>query len=108
MRIDRLRELRERKGLSLDALAEMLGSSGAKDIWRYETGKTEPGGEKVRQLALALETSADYLLGLTDDPEPYAYDDVDLDHLTTRERRAISAWRRGERLEAIRVIAEEQ
>ncbi|MCL4248315.1 MAG: helix-turn-helix domain-containing protein [Anaerolineae bacterium] len=106
MRNDRLRELRKGKGLSQEALAEQLGLSGAKEIWRYENGETEPLGEKVRLLAMALETSADYLLGLTDDPEPYAHEDMRADELSTRERRVISALRRGEKLEAIRVIAE--
>ena len=44
----------------------------AKTISRIEQGQCRVLAGTVARLALALETSADYLLGLTDDPAPAA------------------------------------
>lgn len=41
------------------------------DYSKIETGKRNMTFEQCRRIALALETSMDYLAGLTDDPNPY-------------------------------------
>lgn len=38
-------------------------------ISRYELGKNEPTAEVIKNIATALETTSDYLLGLTDYPD---------------------------------------
>jgi len=96
----RLRKLREKLGLTQDELAEKIGVNSLQ-INRYEHDKNEPSGELVARMAKALYTSADYLLGLTDDPAPAG---LNKGELTARERAAIAAWRRGEPYEAVKVI----
>ena len=98
MRSDRLARIREQRGLSQAELAEMV-SLNSQQIYRYENGRTEPDGEIVARIAVALGVSSDYLLGLTDYETPY----IDAD-LTESERLALDAWRRGEKYEAIKVI----
>jgi len=67
---DRLRALRHTKGVSADRLAMMTGIT-ARHIFRVERGtQSLLWGITVGKLALALGTSADYLLNLTDDPAP--------------------------------------
>lgn len=39
---------------------------------RYERGEREPSASSVASLARFFRVSADYLLGLTDEPRPYA------------------------------------
>lgn len=102
MRGDRLARLREDRGISQVELALELGI-GQQQIWRYENGKTEPDGEMVARIAIYLNVSTDYLLGITDYPHPYIEGE-----LTPKEREAVAAWRRGERFEAIKVIVSDE
>lgn len=41
------------------------------DYSKIETGKRNMSFEQCKHIALALDTSMDYLVGLTDDPTPY-------------------------------------
>ncbi|GHU37330.1 hypothetical protein FACS1894105_09230 [Clostridia bacterium] len=52
------------------ALAKLTGIP-PNDISRYHTGWKYPDAEQLAKIAVALGVSADYLLGLTDDPEPH-------------------------------------
>jgi transcriptional regulator with XRE-family HTH domain len=59
---ERVRELRQKKGLTLEALAERVGS-GKSYMWEIENKDvTRPSAEKLHQIAKALDTTADYLL----------------------------------------------
>lgn len=49
----RLREARERSGISVRALAKAIGSTPA-SIWAWEAGKYFPGIDVVEKLATAL------------------------------------------------------
>lgn len=97
MRGDRVRERRELLRLSQSELAQRVGT-GQKRISAWERGESGATDDMIIGLARAMETSADWLLGLTDDPTPRPND------LSERERRVISAWRQGNREEAARVI----
>lgn len=99
---ERLRYLRIKKGYSQETLADMV-NIGNKQIWRYENQETEPDGITVARIAKALDTSTDYLLGLTDDPSPAGTGS----ELSKRERVVIDAWRRGDVVAAIRGIVED-
>lgn len=68
----RIRERREALQLSQLALAYKIGSTPTQ-IFRYEKGTNDPTGRILAALAIALNTSTDYLLGLTDDPAPRQY-----------------------------------
>lgn len=99
MRRERLRELRGKMGLSQEALARQI-DIGNLQIWRYENGDNEPSSEILSRLAKALDTSADYLLGLTDDPLPFSVRDI----LSPDEQAVIEALRQGDKFQAIRII----
>lgn len=101
LRGDRLKDLRQSKGYTHEELAEILDLS-QKQIWRYEAGKTDPSGEIVSRIAEVFNVSSDYLLGVTDDPNPY----LRVDNLSPKERQVLAAMRRGEVVEAIRVLVE--
>jgi transcriptional regulator with XRE-family HTH domain len=103
MRGDRLRQLREKSGYTQSELAEIL-KMGSRQVWRYENGATEPDGTTIAIIAKTLNVSADYLLGLSDDPVPH----LRIDNMTEDERRVVAAMRAGEKLEAIRVIANDE
>lgn len=66
----RLRERRKVMGYS-QVKMQMLTGIDQSDYSKLETGKRYMTFEQCRKLALVLETSMDYLAGLTDDPTPY-------------------------------------
>lgn len=99
MRGDRLRQFRELRGFSQDDLALRTGIS-KKDIWRYETGKSSPGSNSLTALAQVLEVSADYLLGLVDDPSALLTEQ----DLSPMERKLLTAVRSGLIYEALEVV----
>ena len=68
--MSRLRDLRKARGYS-QVKMQMLTGIDQSDYSKIETGKRNMTFEQCRRIALALETSMDYLAGLTDDPTPY-------------------------------------
>lgn len=102
MRGDRLRALREAMNLTQEELALEVESS-EPQIWRYENKNSPPRSDVLARLARYFHVSADYLLGLTDNPA------VKVDqNLNPQEAAVLSAWRRGDRFEAIKVIVEDE
>ena len=68
--MSRLKKLRKERGFSQIKM-QMLTGIDQSDYSKIETGKRSMSFEQCRRVALALETSMDYLAGLTDDPRPY-------------------------------------
>jgi len=64
-----MKELREKKGLTQQALADAL-NIGKSAIALYETEKRQPDPDTLRKLAKFFHCSTDYLLGLTNDSIP--------------------------------------
>lgn len=95
----RLRQLRQARGLTQEDLAERVNMS-TPGVNRYEREKTEADLSIVIRLARELETSSDYLLGLTDDPRPPGV----VSDLSETERAIVAAVRRRDLLGAIRLI----
>ena len=61
---EKIRELRKRKGYTLDQLAEHAKSSKSY-IWELENkDPPRPSGEKLALIATALDVTPDYLLGV--------------------------------------------
>ena len=65
-----MRKLRKERKYS-QVKMQMLTGIDQSDYSKIETGKRNMTFEQCRRIALALETSMDYLAGLTDDPTPY-------------------------------------
>jgi transcriptional regulator with XRE-family HTH domain len=99
--IHRLREAREKKGLTQQRLAQLCGFA-INQINRYENGGGSPTIENLRILAQTLSVSTDYLLGLTDDPQgTSATSDIQPD-----ERELLDIYRREGWTGVIRLGAE--
>jgi transcriptional regulator with XRE-family HTH domain len=96
---DRLKHLREHRGITHQELAAML-DVGYAQIYRYENNKVDPVGQVLDRMASLFDVSVDYLLGRTDNPTPH----IQSDDLTDQEIRAIAAWRQGNIRQAIREI----
>ena len=68
----RLREIREKRGLSQRQSVRMIAKIGVTQdcnsdvIGKYERGERLPSAYKLRDICVALNVSADYLLGLSD------------------------------------------
>ena len=67
---ERIRSLREYNGISQVKLADMVGIT-KMTLSKYEHNLSEPRGMVIALLSESLNTSADYLLGLTEDPSSY-------------------------------------
>lgn len=70
MALNRLKELRKARGYTQIKM-QMLTGIDQSDYSKLESGKRWFTFEQCRRIALALDTSMDYLAGLTDDPKPY-------------------------------------
>ena len=68
--MSRLKELRIAKGYT-QVKMQMLTGIDQSDYSKLEAGKRYMTFEQCRRLAAALETSMDYLAGLTDEKKPY-------------------------------------
>jgi transcriptional regulator with XRE-family HTH domain len=66
MLANRLRELREEKGLTQKDLAQALGLSSKSTITNYEQNDRDPDYETLIKIAKYFEVSIDYLLGQND------------------------------------------
>lgn len=66
----RIKELREKRGYFQRNIADYLGCT-QQTYSRYETGEVEPTVLVLAALAEFYKVSVDYIMGLTDKPEPY-------------------------------------
>lgn len=66
----RLKELRKLRGYTQVRMQMQTGIDQS-DYSKIESGKRQLSFEQCKRVAIALETSMDYLAGLTDDPTPY-------------------------------------
>lgn len=68
--MDRLKNLRKEKGYTQIKM-QLLTGIDQSDYSKIEKGKRYYTFEQCKRIALALDTSMDYLAGLTDNPKPY-------------------------------------
>ncbi|MBQ8606034.1 MAG: helix-turn-helix transcriptional regulator [Clostridia bacterium] len=68
--MSRLSELRKERGFT-QVKMQMLTGIDQSDYSKLETGKRYYTFEQLRKIALALDTSMDYLAELTDEKKPY-------------------------------------
>ena len=79
--MNRIKEVRKKKGLSLQQVADAVGV-GNNTISRYETGKREPKLETWQALANVFDVTVPYLQGIDDKPntgysKDYIYKQLD-------------------------------
>ena len=65
-----MRKLRKERGFTQVKMQVLTGIDQS-DYSKIESGRRYYTFEQCRKIALALNTSMDYLAGLTDDPAPY-------------------------------------
>jgi len=87
---ERIRQLRQQHSWTQNELADRTQLE-RKSIIRYESGQNVPGGRALTSLARIFGVSTDYLLGLSDDPQPIPADESDLSPI---ELEVIQALRR--------------
>lgn len=68
--MNRLKELRKERGYT-QVKVQMMTGIDQSDYSKIESGKRYYTFEQCRKLAIALDTSMDYLAGLTDEKKPY-------------------------------------
>ena len=68
--MSRLKELRKMRGYTQIKM-QMLTGIDQSDYSKIENGKRFYTFEQCKKIALALDTSMDYLAGLTDEVKPY-------------------------------------
>lgn len=66
----RIKELRKERGYTQIKIQILTGIDQS-DYSKIESGKRHLTFEQCRKLAIALNTSMDYLAGLTDEKDPY-------------------------------------
>ena len=73
--MNRLKELRKEKRYTQLKMQIMTGIDQS-DYSKIESGKRYYTFEQCKKLAIALDTSMDYLAGLTNEKKPYARDEI--------------------------------
>lgn len=68
--MNRLKELRKERGYT-QVKVQMMTGIDQSDYSKIESGKRYYTFEQCRKLAITLDTSMDYLAGLTDEKKPY-------------------------------------
>ena len=103
----RIADRRRSLSISQEELADLVGTN-QKQISRYERGENIPTGDVLAAMARALDTTADWLLGLTSEPtRPLrSSGDLDDDELQLIEiYRRTSPDKRKQVIEVARVLA---
>ena len=96
---EKIKQLRIEAGLTHEELAESIGVN-TKQIWRYESGATDPSSAIVKKIAKVLCVSTDYLLDLSSSPTG----GLTVGDLSEHEQDIVFSYRRGDLLKAIRAI----
>lgn len=86
---NRIKDRREQLRMTQSDLAQKIDRD-QKQVWRYENSDSQPNATSLLELAIALETTTDYLVGLTENPSRPLRDAHDL---TDMERRLIADLR---------------
>lgn len=82
-RSERLLALRNARGWTQGDLGQRAGGIRHTTVGKYERNGESPGADNLIAIAMALDTTTDFLLGLSDDPK----------RLTAREKAVIAAMR---------------
>ena len=86
---ERLKYLREKKGLMQKVVAKDLFISNT-TLSNYEQNVCSPNPELIVRIAKYFHTSCDYLLGMTDNPDPIGSTEVNITALVLNNQVAIA------------------
>ena len=90
---DRVDKLRKEKGITWTYLNEKVKGSYRGRMTEFKNGKTTLSTEQLETIAGLLNTSLDYLLGNTDDPQPAGQPPSEDIKLSPQEQRLIEMYR---------------
>lgn len=96
---ERIESRREQLGLKQYQVADSIGVTRT-TMSKYENGVNIPNAEILAKLAKVLQTSADYLCGLTDSSTPYGTDWICTDQI---DRQLITNIRKLSREDQLRI-----
>jgi len=86
---ERLKRLREDRGISQSELARRLGTS-PRMVLRWEKNEVRPGAEHLVNISKTLRTSVDSVLGLGSPDDPLLHELMALvPHLGTKNRQLV-------------------
>lgn len=83
---NRIKSLREEKGISQDELAKLAGYTSRSSINKIELGKTNLSQSRITKIANALGVTPAYIMGWNKDEE-------EIEEFTNHEKRVIKAYR---------------
>lgn len=98
---ERLIFLMENMDMKQTELADKIGIS-KQSLYKYLHCKCEPRAEIIARMAKALNTSADFIIGLTSNPAPAANDDIS-EQSAYKELELIKKFRRLSAEDKIRI-----
>jgi transcriptional regulator with XRE-family HTH domain len=101
LRGDRLRQEREKRGLTQRELGDRIGT-GPNQINRYENSVADPSPYQLKRIAKELQVTTDYLLGLVDQKTAHLAEP----DLSLAERKFLAALRAGDLRALLRLIDE--
>lgn len=88
---DKLQEVRKKKGLTQQGLAELMGTTQA-NIARYEKGERKPKLETIRKYAEKLDVNFNELISFEDGMSLWIAEKKDFP-MSNKEQRLIEAYR---------------
>lgn len=89
---ERLIYLMDNLDMKQTELAERIGIS-KQSLYKYLHCKCEPRAEIIARMAMALNSTADFIVGLTDDPNPVNRD-VESEQLAKKETELLLKFRK--------------
>lgn len=92
-----LRRFRKKFGLSQKDIADVLEIK-QPSYAPYETKDVTPSANVIIKLAKAYNVSSDYLLGLVDEPRPYAISEIKVDTVTIEDTDALTLAAENDRI----------
>lgn len=98
---DRLIYLMENCNMKQTELADKIGIS-KQSLYKYIHCKCEPRAEIISRMAVVLNTSADYIVGLTNDSSPIKRDEA-FERKAENENLLLSKYRRLSERDKIRI-----
>lgn len=99
----RIHQRRRLFDLSQEDLGEAIGTS-QKQVSKYERNQNDPTADVLMKIAVALDTTTDWLVGLTDNPERPLNIAGDLDDMEREIIQLVRARKPTERQKIVNVI----